>query len=237
MQFKDSGKLKAITFSYDDGMTQDVRMIELLNKYNLKATFNINSGSLGRNIIATRKDSGRKVARYRIHADDVKYVYEGHELAAHTLTHPRLTELEDAEVIRQVEQDRLQISDLAGYEVVGFAYPCSSPNHNDRVVKLIRENTGVKYARTVLLTDSFDPQEDLFQFKPHLHDVANMERMEEVTRRFVEMETDKPQILYIWGHSYEMDFTDEKWTQLEQMFAYLANRDDIFYGTNKEILL
>ena len=237
MQFKDSGKLKAITFSYDDGMTQDVRMIELLNKYNLKATFNINSGSLGRNIIATRKDSGRKVARYRIHADDVKYVYEGHELAAHTLTHPRLTELEDAEVIRQVEQDRLQISDLAGYEVVGFAYPCSSPNHNDRVVTLIRENTGVKYARTVLLTDSFDPQEDLFQFKPHLHDVANMERMEEVTRRFVEMETDKPQILYIWGHSYEMDFTDEKWTQLEQMFAYLANRDDIFYGTNKEILL
>ncbi len=212
-------------------------MIELLNKYNLKATFNINSGSLGRNIIATRKDSGRKVARYRIHADDVKYVYEGHELAAHTLTHPRLTELEDAEVIRQVEQDRLQISDLAGYEVVGFAYPCSSPNHNDRVVTLIRENTGVKYARTVLPTDSFDPQEDLFQFKPHLHDVANMERMEEVTRRFVEMETDKPQILYIWGHSYEMDFTDEKWTQLEQMFAYLANRDDIFYGTNKEILL
>lgn len=236
MQFKSSGKLKAVTFSYDDGMTQDVRMIELLNKYNLKATFNINSGSLGRNIIATR-NTGRKVARYRIHADDVKYVYEGHELAAHTLTHPRLTELEDAEVIRQVEEDRLRISDLAGYEVVGFAYPCSSPNHDDRVVKLIQENTGVQYARTILLTDSFDPQEDLLRFKPNLHDILNAERMEEITRRFVETETDKPQILYIWGHSYEMDFADDKWAKLEELFAYLANREDIFYGTNKEILL
>ena len=35
MNFKDSGKKKAITFSYDDGVTQDIRFIALLNKYNL----------------------------------------------------------------------------------------------------------------------------------------------------------------------------------------------------------
>ena len=29
------GKMKAVTFSYDDGVTQDIRLIELLNKYNL----------------------------------------------------------------------------------------------------------------------------------------------------------------------------------------------------------
>ena len=43
MNFKDSNKLKAITFSYDDGVTQDIRLVELLNKYNLKSTFNLNS--------------------------------------------------------------------------------------------------------------------------------------------------------------------------------------------------
>lgn len=31
-------KRTAITFSYDDGVTQDIRLIELFNKYNLKAT-------------------------------------------------------------------------------------------------------------------------------------------------------------------------------------------------------
>lgn len=41
------GKNKAITFSYDDGAVQDIRLIELLNRYGLKATFNLNSGLLG----------------------------------------------------------------------------------------------------------------------------------------------------------------------------------------------
>ena len=38
------GKKKAVTFSYDDGVTQDRRLVELLNRYGLKATFNLNSG-------------------------------------------------------------------------------------------------------------------------------------------------------------------------------------------------
>ena len=234
MQFKDSGKLKAITFSYDDGMTQDVRLIELLNKYDLKSTFHINSGKLGLNLVQTR-DTGR-VARYRIHADDIKYIYEGHEIATHTLTHSNLTALDDAEVIRQVEQDRLRLSELAGYEVVGLAYPCSEPNHDDRVVELIRSNTGIQYARTGTKTDSFDLQPDLLRFDPNLHHIRNKKRQEEITRRFIETETDKPQILCVYGHSYEMDFEEDAWARLEDLFAYLANREDIFYGTMKEVL-
>ena len=38
MYFKDQNKRKAITFSYDDGVSQDIRLIELLNRYNLKCT-------------------------------------------------------------------------------------------------------------------------------------------------------------------------------------------------------
>ena len=39
--------MKALTFSYDDGVTQDKRLIKILNKYGLKCTFNINSGLFG----------------------------------------------------------------------------------------------------------------------------------------------------------------------------------------------
>ena len=42
-----NGKLKAVTFSYDDGVTQDIRFIEMLDRYGLKGTFNINSELLG----------------------------------------------------------------------------------------------------------------------------------------------------------------------------------------------
>ena len=41
------GKMKALTFSYDDGVLQDRRLIEIFNKYGLKATFNLNSGFFG----------------------------------------------------------------------------------------------------------------------------------------------------------------------------------------------
>ena len=40
--------MKAVTFSYDDGVTQDIRLVEILNRYNLKATFNLNSELLGK---------------------------------------------------------------------------------------------------------------------------------------------------------------------------------------------
>ena len=41
------GLKKALTFSYDDGVTQDRRLIELFGRYGLKATFNLNSGLFG----------------------------------------------------------------------------------------------------------------------------------------------------------------------------------------------
>jgi len=93
MNFCEQNKKKAITFSYDDGITQDIRLIELLNKYSLKCTFNLNSELLSKKGILMRE--GKRIAHYKIHTEDVKDVYEGHEVAVHTLTHPNLTRCEE----------------------------------------------------------------------------------------------------------------------------------------------
>ena len=37
------GKKKAFNVTYDDGVLQDVRFVELMNQYGLKGTFNLNS--------------------------------------------------------------------------------------------------------------------------------------------------------------------------------------------------
>ncbi len=149
-----NGKMKAVTFSYDDGVTQDKRLIELFNKYGLKATFNINSELLGHPGELVR--NGARVSHIKNKPEDVRHIYAGHEIAAHTLTHPLLPSIEDdKEIIRQVEQDRLNLSELAGYEVVGFAYPCGGQNFDRRVSELIRNNTGIKYARNIISNHSF----------------------------------------------------------------------------------
>ena len=229
-----SGKMKAVTFSYDDGVTQDIRLIELLNKYGLKCTFNLNSEYLG-NPGFLKQGFGR-IAHYKVHPEHVKEVYEGHEVAVHTLTHPNLTMQTDEEVIRQVEQDRLNLSELVGYEVVGMAYPCGGVNNDDRVAELIKNHTGVKYSRTITCTENFDLQDNLYRFNPTVYHL-NFDKMMELGRKFVELETDKPQIFYIWGHAYEMDYDSDNWNKLEEFFQLISGKDDIFYGTNKEILL
>ncbi len=234
--FERTGKLKAITFSYDDGVTQDIQLVNLLNKYGLKCTFNINSERIAHRGMLIRENKG--ISYYKLFPEDVKKVYEGHEVAAHTLNHPLLPGIaDDNEVIRQVEQDRLNLSELMGYEVVGMAYPGGGKNNDDRVAELIKNNTGVKYARTITNTDSFDVQTNLYRFKPNVYHVMEYDRMMEMGRRFIELETDKPQIFYIWGHAYEMDFTSDRWVKLEEFFKLISNRNDIFYGTNKEVLL
>ena len=229
------GKNKALTFSYDDGVTQDIRLIEIFNKYNLKATFNINSGLLGRENALVR--DGVTINHTKNKPKDIKHIYEGHEVAVHTLTHPNLTTLEEAEIIRQVEQDRLNLSDLAEYEVIGMAYPCGGVNNDDRVANIIRKHTGVAYCRTITNTDCFDPQENLYRFNPNVYHILQFDRLMEMGQRFVELNPSTPQIFYIWGHAYEMDFKPDYWIKLEEFFKLISNRSDIFYGTNKDVLL
>jgi len=228
-----NGKLKAITFSYDDAVTQDIRMIELMDKYGLKGTFNLNSEYLG-----LQSEGGMVfdnfVYRHKVKPEDVKEVYKNHEVAVHTLTHPRLPEIEDeAEIIRQVEQDRLNLEKYSGGEVIGMAYPCGGVNNDDRVAEIIRKNTGVKYSRTITSTYSFDLQDNLLRFNPTVHHIET-EKVFELAEKFLALETDKPQLFYIWGHTYEFDGLDN-WDEVEKLLKMLGGHDDIYYGTNREV--
>lgn len=230
-----NGKNKAITFSYDDGLTQDIRLIEIFNKYNLKGTFNLNSGLLGNRDML--EINGLNINHIKNKAEDVKYIYQGHEVAVHTVTHQNLTKLtDDKDVLRQVEEDRINLSELVGYEVKGMAYPCGGINCNDRVANIIKNNTGIKYARTTPITHSFEPYPDVYQFKGTLYHDGDWDILFEYGKRFIELKADTPQLMYIWGHSYEFDVYPERWELFEEFCKMISNRDDIFYGTNIEIL-
>lgn len=231
-----NGKKKAITFSYDDGVTQDIRLIELFNKYGIKATFNLNSELLGLDGALVR--DGRNVTHIKNKPEDVKKIYEGHEVAVHTLTHPFLPDIEDeAEIIRQVEEDRKKLSALVGYEVVGMAYPCGGKNNDDRTARIIKEHTGVKYARALETNGSFDLQKNLFRFQGTCYHHAEWEKMHALADSFLSINSEEPQLFYIWGHAYEFDIFPERWALFEDFLRRISGRADIFYGTNKDVLL
>ncbi len=228
-----NGKKKAVTFSFDDGVTQDKRLIKIFNKYGLKSTFNLNSGLLGLPRSLTLGD--KTVNHTKVFASEVKSLYEGHEVAAHTLTHPGLPSLDDETIIRQVELDRELLTRLCGYDICGMAYPGGGVNHDARVVNVIKNNTPIKYARTIISTYSFDLQDDLFRFNPTVQ--YTDEKLFDLLEKFLSIDTDKPQLFYIWGHSYEMDFGDISESKFEEFCKLISNKSDIFYGTNKQVLL
>lgn len=222
---------KILTFSFDDGVTQDERFIEILNKYGLKCTFNLNSELLGKagNLVI----NGKKIDHNKIAPDKVKALYKGHEVAAHTLTHPNLTALLPQEVIRQVEEDRRKLSNLVEYDVKGFAYPCGGINSNNVVANLIKNNTCARYARTIVHSYDYNPQKDLFLFKPTLSLTKNKEKLLEMANEFINTDAENIRLFYIWGHSYELDI-DNSWDYFEDVCKILSNKSDILYCTNKQ---
>ena len=231
------GKTKAITFSYDDGVTQDRRLIKILDKYGLKCTFNLNSNKFGEAATLFSKKTGVTVPHCKSTVAEIADIYAGHEIAAHTLDHPLLTMLDESEVIRQIEEDRKCLEGICGYDVVGMAYPCGGVNNDDRVAAIVRDSTKIKYARTISDNYSFDPQSNLYRFDPTVRH-GNWNKLFELADEFLALPEvcETPKLFYIWGHSYELDF-DDSWDLFEKFCQKISGRDDVFYGTNREILL
>lgn len=224
------GKKKAVTFSFDDGTTQDIRLVELLNRYDLKATFNLNSGLLGSEQTLIR--GGVSVAHNKLQPRDVPHIYQGHEIAAHSCTHPLLTQLTDDQVAQQVEEDRLALSELAGYQVVGFAYP--GGGYDDRVVDILRQRTGIRYARTVETTLDFTGWDDLYRYRGTVDYYNQWQHLPQLAERFLQAQEG---VLYLWGHSFELDIYPQRWQQFADFCRLISGQEDVFYGTNRQVLL
>lgn len=219
---------KYVTFSFDDGDRQDIRFVEMLNKYGLKGTFNLNSG------LASEANRGvyNGVDIIRLNATDYKELYEGHEVAVHGLTHPHLEMQDERTIFNEISRDKRNLEDIVGYEVVGMAYPYGT--YDDRVVKIAKQ-CGIRYARTVETTPVFTPQKDLMRFKPSCK--FDEEGVFSLIDAFFEGESEQKQVLYIWGHSYEFDF-DDGWTRIENICKKLSENATLFRpATNREALL
>ena len=106
------GKHKALTMSYDDGRTQDRRLVALFNQYGIKGTFHLNSGFLG--------------DERHVRPDEVRTLYAGHEVACHTVSHPTIARCPLPAVTGEVLSDRQALEALVGYPVRGMSYPNGS---------------------------------------------------------------------------------------------------------------
>lgn len=206
------GRAKALTFSYDDGVRDDLKLIGIFNRYGMKATFNLNSGAL---------NSERK-----IHADELKEVYAGHEIASHGFVHPFLERIPRACALNDLLEDRRTLEKLTGSIVNGFALPYGT--YNRETLELL-SSVGYLYSRTGKSTGGFGLPEDFLQWHPTCHHSD----AEAVAVRFKKT-CHSLALCYIWGHAYEFS-NNNNWDLMERVCEELAGLPNIWYASNGEI--
>ena len=216
-------KNKAVTLSYDDGTNHDKRLVEILNRYGLKCTFNLNAGHLGKpwymseeDALALLKDSS-------------------HEVAAHGYNHLSLAEVDSAAAVNDVIEDRKALEKLFGRVIKGMAY--ANGSYDDKTVEILKQ-CGISYARTTVSSGNFNKSDDWLRMSATCHH-KNPQLME-LAKKFVEGEepsyfwSKNPKLFYLWGHSFEFA-NDGNWEVIEEFAKYIGGREEIWYATNGEI--
>ena len=219
-------KTKVFNVTYDDGVLQDVRFVALLNKYNLKGTFNLNSGLMESEFEWTH-ESGRVIKR--LSKEKAVPLYQGHEIACHTLTHPYMHDLSEQEILHELQEDKANLEKLFGREVKGFAVPFDY--YSERIENCVRQ-CGFSYARISQVSRSFAPQTDYFNWKATVFHTDP--ELEQLSRQFIETDQELA-IFQIVGHSYDLD-VEELWDRIENVFRMIASHDDILPMTTIEIV-
>ncbi|MBE6602399.1 MAG: polysaccharide deacetylase [Ruminococcaceae bacterium] len=218
------GRAKALTFSYDDNVRENIRLIQIFNRYGMKATFNINSG------LYPQDDSHLRM----MSKDEMTKLFDEnspHEVAIHSHTHPFLAALPIVAATEELLCDRQCLEEQFHRIVRGMAYPNNS--YNDEIVSAAR-SCGIVYARTTDSTERFDLPTDWLRMPTTCH--HNSPRLMELATSFVEKEAKYlPKLFYLWGHSYEFE-DNQNWEIIERFTSYMGGREaEIWYATNIEI--
>ena len=214
------GKSKAVTFSYDDGCKQDLKTIQILDRYGMKGTFNLNSYKM-------RGSSGLSEAEVK-----EKVLAKGHEIALHGANHEAAGVVRPIEGIQDVLENRLELEERYDCIVRGMAYPYGT--YNDEVIRVLHD-CGIVYSRTVKATLSFDLPSEWLKWHPTCHHIDP--HLPELTAKFVEKSPkvdQHPWLFYVWGHAYEF-VRDDNWHIIENFADQISGKDDIWYATNMEI--
>lgn len=209
------GKKKIVTFSYDDGHSNDIRLIELFDKYGAKGTFHLN----GHNYIGKSKEELSSIGE----------IYKNHEISCHTLNHAWPAQMPSQTLIAETLRDRAILEEIASYPVTGMSYPFGS--YSDAAAQTMR-NCGIVYSRTVDSTRRFFLPENFLTWHPTCHHKEALTLCEAFLRRPDAM-CGNP-LFYIWGHSSEFK-AEEQWQEMEAVLRTLAECDKIWYATNIEI--
>lgn len=235
--------MKLITTSWDDGHPKDLKLAELLDKYNLPATFYIPKTNLEHVVM------------------DENTIYElskKFEIAGHTLNHVRLHSNVSANILETETQGCFDwLKDLLGYNPVSFCFPGGVLN---KLAISSVYNSGFKVVRTTeLLSTAVTSTYNLYPTTLQVFEHHRIDYLKNLVKRsqyqnliswlstncandiFKLMDFYLNQVIkndgcfHLWGHSWEIEEYN-LWNKLETIFKLLSDIKEFRYMQNKELI-
>jgi peptidoglycan/xylan/chitin deacetylase (PgdA/CDA1 family) len=151
----DVSKKETITVTFDDGFVSNlVEAVPVMKKVGVQAINYLVADRLGQTSDWEAREGGE--ADPLMDESQVReWLASGHQIGAHTCTHPRLSQLSEAQAKEEISASRKKLEDRFGVLIEHFAYPYG--DYNPATIELVREagfKTAVTMHRGINLPDT-----------------------------------------------------------------------------------
>ena len=205
---------------WDDGVNDDIRLIEILRQYGAKASFNLNPATHQAERSGGFNERWGKTIQ-RLAKSELQAVYEGFTIANHTMTHPWPLKVSLDTWRHEVFDARKELQDWFQQPIHGFVYPFGQSD--DATAAIVRE-AGHCYGRTTQSATPCVPVEDRMQQPSDCHFHS-----EQFWDLYDAAKASGCGVFYFWGHSYEL-CTEAQWDAFDAKIARIANDPDVTWA-------
>ncbi len=231
-----------VSFSWDDGAIEDLKLMELSLRFNVPAIF----------FIPARNDE-RKVIR----GEHIKTLFSnGFEIGSHTFSHSYLTQVSYSEAEQEMNDGKDYLEQILGTELPHFAFP--GGKYNKDLVKLSKKYfrsartadtgrtlSGSDYlvkpsfhffdrGKKSLIFNSLKGSSRIFQLALHNIFAADYFNILNDILRTLARREDHTKVI-IWGHSWEIE-THQLWDLLKNLFDIRLSEGGITFTRYSDIL-
>ncbi|MBC2603218.1 polysaccharide deacetylase family protein [Puniceicoccus vermicola] len=219
-------KMKVVQ-CWDDGVNDDIRLIEILRRHGAKASFNLNPATHQESRCGGMSERWKKRIE-RLSRGELNSVYEGFTIANHSMSHPRATGIPLEQWREEVVDARKMLQDWFQQPIRGFVYPYG--NYDEATSEVVRE-AGHVYARTTQNATPCMPPADPMQFHPNCK--FDHSSFWEIYER---AKSSGGGVFYFWGHSFEM-CREEEWADFDAKIARISADPEAEWAELPELFL
>jgi hypothetical protein len=228
-----------ITTSWDDGHSLDTKLVALLEKYDIKATFYIPLANAENSVM--ERSQMKDISNY-------------HEIGGHTVNHIYLNKLSELEAKKEINNCKTELEQLTGKEVKAFCFP--GGKYSKRDIDLVSE-AGYSFGRTTrYFNTKIDCDTRLMHTTVQAFNHSSIDLLKHCIKRmmlteiidcngFIPYNKDfaslsahffnnpNTDVFHLWGHSWEIEKYN-LWDQLEDLFKLFVHIPNVSFMNNTE---